>query len=66
MKDIILAVLIVLAIYFGIVLIASLIGRAKVYFDQENTRRTQVCLEKGVSFQDCYRSIYDSYAFRKE
>jgi hypothetical protein len=64
MKEIIITILIIIAIFLGISMFANFIGRATVYKDEEKAREMQVCLEKNVSFQDCYQAIYDSYAFK--
>lgn len=44
------------------------IGRAWRYTTEAETtvnrENMQICLSKNVSFQECYRAIFDSYSFK--
>lgn len=52
-------------VFFVIVFIASLIGKAVVYTDQEKARKLEYCISQNQSFQDCFIMIHRGYDFDK-
>lgn len=62
--DILKLLIVLAAIFAGVILLMNNIGRSWVYADLEHGREMEICLSKEVAFQDCYRAIYDRSSFK--
>lgn len=57
-RELFIIIFVAVAIFTGLILISSWFSRANVYFDTEKARRMDQCLERGLTYQDCYDGIY--------
>ena len=54
-------IIVLSAILIGVSYIGKLIGQSVVYSDQEKRTQLNICLERNLTFQQCYHGIYNQY-----